>query len=74
MFSNLSAGVKLDLGKFDILANDFLKHFMGYTVSSRQFPDRFKLIREENNQTVDKRPSLLLSPVVDSTCIPLMLD
>ncbi|XP_068676037.1 uncharacterized protein [Montipora foliosa] len=58
MFSNLSAGVRLDLGKFDILANDFSKQFMGYTVSSRQFADRF------NNQTVDERPSNSLSPVV----------
>lgn len=63
MFSNLSAGVRLDLGKFDILANDFSKQFMGYTVSSRQFADRFKRI-QESNQTVDERPSLSLSPVV----------
>ena len=63
MFSNLSAGVRLDLGKFDILANDFLKQFMDYTVSSRQFADRFKRI-QESNQTVDERPSLSLSPVV----------
>ena len=63
MFSNLSAGVRLDLSKFDILANDFLKQFMDYTVSSRQFADRFKRI-QESNQTVDERPSVSLSPVV----------
>ena len=36
MFFNLSASVRLDLGKFDILANDFSKQVMGYTVSRKQ--------------------------------------
>ncbi|XP_068752796.1 uncharacterized protein [Montipora capricornis] len=55
MFSNLSAGVRLDLGKFDNLANDFSKQFNGLHC----FQSSVCWI-QESNQTVDERPSLSL--------------
>lgn len=48
--TKLTKGVKLDWGKFDILASDLSKKFQAYTNSSHRFAERFLKIQIEKDK------------------------
>lgn len=53
--------MKLELSKFNIVANDQSKQILGHTVSSYHFAERFRGVQNDKNDLTKKVQSLLLS-------------